>query len=199
MLATVVGRFVDQFDSCPWGGVVGHTTSATRLVRQPGPAQGLYTEEERRRRDQSPWTMVQGVLAPAQFAVFLVSLALVARFLLTGNGETVALASIVLKTVVLYAIMITGAVWERQVFGRYLFAPAFYWEDAVSMIVLALHTAYLVALLSGALDSHRLMLLALAGYGTYVVNAAQFVLKFRTARREQPRWAAGARRMEASA
>ncbi len=81
--------------------------------------------------------MVQGVLAPAQFAVFLVSLGLVARFLITGEGEAVATASVVFKTGVLYLIMITGSIWERAVFGRYLFAPAFFWEDVVSMVVLA--------------------------------------------------------------
>ena len=41
--------------------------------------------------------------------------------------------------------MVTGAIWEKVVFGRYLFAPAFFWEDVFSMLVLALHTAYLVA------------------------------------------------------
>ena len=188
MFTAVVGRFVDQFDSCPWGGVIGHTATAGRATRRPARPASLYTDAERRRRDDSPWTTVQGVLAPAQFAVFLVSLAVVTRFLLTGEGETVALASIVFKTVVLYVIMVTGSIWERQVFGRYLFAPTFFWEDAVSMIVLALHTGYLVALATGALDSHHLMLLALAAYGTYVVNAAQFVVKFRMARRQQPGW-----------
>ena len=49
--------------------------------------------------------------------------------------------------------MITGSIWEKDVFGRYLFAPAFFWEDVFSMLVLALHTAYLAALFSGALDA----------------------------------------------
>jgi 3-vinyl bacteriochlorophyllide hydratase len=133
------------------------------------------------------------VLAPAQFAVFLVSFALVARFLLTGEGEAVATASIVFKTAVLYLIMVTGSIWERAVFGRYLFAPAFWWEDAVSMVVLALHTTYLVSLLTGALDVRAQMFLALAAYSTYVINAAQFVLKLQAARRETPSWPAGAR------
>jgi 3-vinyl bacteriochlorophyllide hydratase len=78
--------------------------------------------------------------------------------------------------------MVTGSIWEREVFGRYLFAPAFYWEDMVSMLVLALHTAYLASLLTGALSAHDQMLLALSAYVTYVVNATQFVLKLRAAR-----------------
>ncbi len=118
-------------------------------------SKSLYTAEERQRRDASKWTLVQGVLAPFQFLVFLVSLALVLRFLWTGHGQAAAAVSVVTKTITLYAIMITGSIWEKDVFGRYLFAPAFFWEDAFSMLVLALHTAYLVALFVGLLDSAR--------------------------------------------
>lgn len=145
--------------------------------------QPLYTAEERRRRDASRWTLVQGILAPLQFVVFLVSLWLVVGFLLTGEGLVAATVSVVIKTLVLYAIMVTGSFWEKDVFGRYLFAPAFFWEDVVSMLVLALHTAYLIALLSNILDVRQQMLLALAAYAAYVVNATQFVLKLRAARR----------------
>jgi len=142
----------------------------------------LYSEDERVRRDKSPWTLVQGVLAPLQFLVFLVSLFLVLRYLQTGAGLAAATASIVVKTVALYAIMITGSLWERDVYGRYLFAPAFYWEDVVSMLVLGLHTAYLVVLIADSLPPHQQMLLALAAYAAYLVNAIQFLVKFRRAR-----------------
>ncbi len=149
----------------------------TRRATQP-----LYTPEERARRDASPWTMVQGILAPVQFLVFLVSLWLVLSYLATGEGFLAATISIVVKTLTLYAIMITGSIWEKDVFGRYLFAPAFFWEDAVSMLVLALHTAYLAALFAGALSPTGQMWLALAAYVSYVVNAGQFVWKLRAAR-----------------
>ena len=142
----------------------------------------LYTPEERRRRDASPWTLVQGVLAPLQFLVCLISIALVWRFLATGQGELAATASIVAKTLTLYTIMVTGRIWEKDVFGVYLFAPSFFWEDMVSMAVLALHTGYLVALFTGALDTRQQMILALVAYATYAINALQFVLKLRAAR-----------------
>ena len=145
---------------------------------------GLYTAEERARRDRSVWTLVQGVLAPLQFLVFLVSLGLVLRYLATGEGFFAATISIIIKTLTLYVIMVTGSIWEREVFGRYLFAPAFFWEDVVSMLVLALHTAYLVALFTGALSEREQMQLALAAYASYVVNAGQFLLKLRSARIE---------------
>jgi 3-vinyl bacteriochlorophyllide hydratase len=143
---------------------------------------GLYTPEQRLRRDATRWTVVQGILAPTQFLVFLVSLGLVLRALLTGEGLQAASISVVLKTFVLYAIMITGAIWEKKVFDCYLFAPAFYWEDVFSMLVIALHTAYLWALFTGALGTRGQLLLALAAFGAYVINATQFVLKLRAAR-----------------
>ncbi len=125
---------------------------------------------------------MQGLLAPAQFLVFLVSLILVVRTLVTGQGFMAASVSVVVKTLFLYAIMITGAIWEKKVFGRYLFAPAFYWEDVFSMLVIALHTAYLGALFTGWLGHRGQLLLALAAFATYVVNATQFILKLRAAR-----------------
>jgi 3-vinyl bacteriochlorophyllide hydratase len=125
---------------------------------------------------------VQGVLAPLQFVVFLISLVLIVRYLLTGEGFTAATISVVVKTFVLYTIMVTGAIWEKVVFGQYLFAPAFYWEDVVSMLVIALHTAYLAALLTNFVGPQGQMLIALAAYATYFINAAQFLLKLRSAR-----------------
>jgi 3-vinyl bacteriochlorophyllide hydratase len=152
--------------------------------RRPDPSRHppLYTAEERRRRDATPWTLVQGILAPIQFVVFAVSVVLVLRYLTTGYGLAAATVSIVVKTLVLYTIMVTGSIWEREVFGCYLFARPFYWEDMFSMVVLALHTAYLASLLGGFLDPRAQMYLALAAYATYVVNATQFVLKLRAAR-----------------
>ncbi|MGY6710479.1 MAG: 2-vinyl bacteriochlorophyllide hydratase [Rhizobiaceae bacterium] len=144
----------------------------------------LYTTEQRKRRDASPWTLVQGILAPVQFVIFMASLALILRYLLTGEGLELAHASIVAKTLALYAIMITGSIWEKVVFGKYLFAPAFFWEDVFSMLVLGLHTAYLVCLWGGWLGSAELMAVALAAYATYVINAGQFLYKLRMARLE---------------
>ena len=167
--------------SSPAAPLLAPRTSAPSPLRAP-----LYTPEERRRRDASRWTLVQGVLAPLQFVAFAVSVALVARFLATGDGLVIAHASVVVKTLFLYAIMVTGALWEHDVYGRYLFAPAFYWEDVVSMGVIALHTFYMVALAGGLLAPRALMAVALAAYATYVVNAAQFVLKLRAARLADP-------------
>ena len=148
------------------------------LVSRP-----LYTPDQKQRRDATAWTLVQGLLAPLQFLVFLISLGLIAYAYSTDRFWDLALASVVVKTLVLYLIMVTGAIWEKVVFGQYLFAPAFFWEDVVSMVVIALHTAYLVAWWQADVVSLQTQIgLALAAYATYVLNAGQFLYKLRRAR-----------------
>ena len=142
----------------------------------------LYTPEQRIRRDNSKWTTVQAVLAPIQFVVCFISIFLVLRYLASGIGYNLATSSIVIKTLILYLIMFTGAIWEKEVFGQYLLAPAFFWEDVVSFFVIALHTAYLISLIAGFLTSEGQMWLALVAYLAYFINAIQFLLKLRSGR-----------------
>jgi 3-vinyl bacteriochlorophyllide hydratase len=124
-------------------------------------------------------------LAPLQFLAFVVSVVLIMRTLVVGDHATAAAVSVVVKTFLLLAIMVTGAIWEKDVFGQYLFAPAFYWEDVFSMLVIALHVAYVVALAASIGDVREQLILALCGYAAYAVNATQFVLKLRAARRQE--------------
>ncbi len=128
---------------------------------------------------------MQGILAPLQFLVCLVSAGLVARYLVSGEGLAIANLSVLVKTAVLLLIMVTGSIWEKVVFDEWLFAAPFFWEDVVSMGVIALHLGYVAALFTGALEPRALMSLALVAYAAYVVNAVQFVLKLRAARRSE--------------
>lgn len=149
---------------------------------QPPVRPPLYTAAERARRDATRWTLVQGLLAPLQFLAFAVSVVLVLRYVTTGAGYEAATLSILVKTGLLFLIMITGAIWEKVVFGQYLLAPAFFWEDVFSFAVIALHSAYIAALWADVLSPMGLMVLALAAYAAYVINAAQFLRKLRLAR-----------------
>jgi len=158
------------------------TSAQSEVLAGTCRSSSLYTDAQRKRRDESIWTLVQGILAPIQFLVFLCSLLLVARYLLSGEGEFAAELSILLKTLILYMIMITGSIWEKVVFGEWLFARPFFWEDVFSMAVLALHTAYLVMLFGGWGTVEERLYVALAAYATYVVNAGQFLWKLRMAR-----------------
>jgi len=177
-LSKAIDELIERVAPCPW---VGHAGGRPFDVKAASP-RPLYTSEERGRRDHSAWTIVQGVLAPLQFLAFGVSVVMIAHYLTTGRDLALAEASILVKTAFLYAIMITGSIWEKVVFGRWLFARSFFWEDVVSMLVLALQTAYVAALLSGWGSPRDQIMIAVAAYGAYAVNATQFVLKLRAAR-----------------
>jgi 3-vinyl bacteriochlorophyllide hydratase len=181
VLLGLVERVIGRFDNCPWATVAGDIPISSH---DPPCRRPIYSAEERKRRDATVWTLVQGWLAPIQFLVFIVSLCLVLHYFATGGGLALATGSVVVKTLILYSIMVTGCVWEREVFGVYLFARAFFWEDVGSVIVLVLHSSYIVALRAGYLSAGELLMLALAAYAAYIVNAGQFVLKLRAARRE---------------
>lgn len=148
---------------------------------------GLYTPEQRARRDATRWTVVQGILAPVQFLVCLVSAGLVVRFLATGEGLWLANVSVLVKTVLLLTIMVTGSIWEKVVFDEWLFAEPFFWEDVVSMGVIALHLLYVAGLFAGWFAPRALMTIALVAYAAYVINAVQFILKLRAARLQEQR------------
>lgn len=153
-----------------------------RAQQRQQPQQLLYTQAQRRRRDESRWTLVQGVLAPVQFVVFAVSAVLVCRFLLTGEGHDLAALSVLVKTLILLLIMVTGAFWEKAVFGQYLFVPAFFWEDVVSNVVIVAHLAYVLMFAWSFGTQVEQMLVALIAYALYLINAAQYLVKFRRAR-----------------
>ncbi len=161
--------------------IASHTTALGQR-EQKKDRDLLYTAEEKKRRDETIWTLVQGVLAPLQFFVFLVSTYLVIRYLNTGEGYQIATISVIFKTSILMLIMVTGAIWEKVVFGQYLLAPAFFWEDIVSFFVIFLHIAYVLALWINLFSEQQLMLLALVAYVAYFVNALQFLIKLRAAR-----------------
>jgi 3-vinyl bacteriochlorophyllide hydratase len=182
-LADAIDEMIERIAPCPWVGHAGGRPFEVKAWAASTP-RPLYTPEERRRRDGSAWTVVQGVLAPLQFLAFAVSAGLIAYYLMTGRGLALAEGSILVKTAFLYAIMITGSIWEKAVFGRWLFAPSFFWEDLVSFLVMGLQTLYVAALLSGWGSPRDQIMIAVAAYGAYFVNATQFVLKLRAARLE---------------
>lgn len=133
-----------------------------------------YTPEQLAKRESSVWTKVQMVLAPVQFLAFLVSFGLVAHYLVTGEGYTVANASVLVKIALLWAITITGMIWEKEIFGHYFLAREFFWEDVGNAVAMVTHNLYFIAQWLHA-PNRIVMLIMLLAYCTYLVNCAQFV------------------------
>ncbi len=136
----------------------------------------MYTPEQLERRNRSPWTKAQFILAPIQFVVFLISFALVIRYLATGEGYWIATISVWLKIALIWALTITGMLWEHDIYGKYFMAPEFFWEDLGNLIAIITHNAYFVAVWLH-LDERTVMWVMVFAYVTYLFNAGQFIVK----------------------
>jgi 3-vinyl bacteriochlorophyllide hydratase len=136
----------------------------------------IYTPEQLARRNASPWTRVQVILAPIQFFVFLISFALVVRYLATSRGYEIANVSVLVKIGLLWAITVSGMIWEKQVFGQYFLAREFFWEDVGNAMAMLFHNLYFLAQALGW-SQRAVMTFMLIAYCSYLINCAQFVIK----------------------
>ncbi len=137
-----------------------------------------YTPAQLERRNASVWTKVQAILAPIQFVIFIAGLAVTLMYQAGAGIDSFTWVTIfvILKTFVFLLIFVTGAFFENDVFGKYVFAPEFFWEDVGSSIAIVVHFSYFVLFYMGA-DENILIWTALLAYLSYLINAAQFVLR----------------------
>lgn len=136
----------------------------------------MYTPDQLRRREASRWTQVQIVLAPIQFLAFIISFALVIRYLVTGEGYWVATVSVWVKIFLIWALTITGMLWEYDMYDHYFMAKEFFWEDLGNLIAIITHNLYFVAVWMGA-SQRVIMWVMVFAYITYLFNAGQFVAR----------------------
>ncbi|NEX12664.1 2-vinyl bacteriochlorophyllide hydratase [Prosthecochloris sp. ZM] len=137
-----------------------------------------YTPEQLEKRNASVWTKVQAILAPLQFILFLAGLTVTWLYKEGIWIEDFSWVTIfvILKTLMLVLIFVTGAFFEKEVFDQYAFAPEFFWEDVGSAIAMVVHISYFILFFMG-LDEQILILTALLAYLSYLINAAQFVIR----------------------
>lgn len=127
---------------------------------------------------------MQAVLAPLQFLAFIISLGLVIRYLLTGDGYTIANISVLIKIGLLWLITVTGMIWEKEIFGHWFLAPQFFWEDVGNAVAMILHNLYFLARWL-AWSDRAVMTLMLVAYVGYLFNMAQFIVKGLRAKRQR--------------
>ena len=144
----------------------------------------MYTEEQVQKRNKSIWTKLMSTLAPLQFIAFVISFYLVCRYLVTGDGYTVATASVLIKIALLWAMTIVGILWEKEMYGHYFMCKEFFWEDFGNLVALLTHNAYFVV---QWLDFSRqsIMLVMCLAYTTYLFNFAQFMVKMMRSRQQR--------------
>lgn len=144
-----------------------------------------YTVAQLERRNRSIWTPVQGFGALTQFATFVASLVLVARYITTGEGYALTTVVCVAKVLMLVFMSITGMAWEDEVFGQMFLARQFFWEDIGNAVSLAGNGLYLATLFLGL--SHNIQMLAMCvALATYLLNFGQFAVRgVRSARQKR--------------
>ncbi|GAC1397412.1 MAG: hypothetical protein NVS2B8_08440 [Vulcanimicrobiaceae bacterium] len=136
----------------------------------------------RDRRTSSIWTIVHPLFAIGQLLAFFVSVGLLIAFFRGAVSYEMVHVSVLVKIGLMVGAVLTGSLWEHDVFGYWWFAPEFLLEDVMTLIVFLFQLAYLVVV-----AFHRdlmpavLMMLGLA-YTVYVVNVAQYI--HRTQRRK---------------
>ncbi|MBZ4219860.1 MAG: 2-vinyl bacteriochlorophyllide hydratase [Chlorobium sp.] len=137
-----------------------------------------YTPEQLERRNASVWTKVQGILAPIQFVMFLAGITVTWLYQSDNGIDNFAWITffVTLKTFMLVLIFVTGGFFELEVFGQFAFVHEFFWEDFGSAIAMVVHLSYFILFFMG-LDESTLIWTALLAYLSYLVNAAQFVIR----------------------
>ena len=136
-----------------------------------------YTPEQLRKRNNSVWTTVQLVLAPIQFVVFIVGVILTFMYY-NGSLENFSLVTwaLLIKTIFLVVLFVTGAFFEKEIFDIWVYSPEFFWEDIGSSVATIVHFLYFVLAYLG-FSQEALIWTAFAAYFTYVVNAAQYLIR----------------------
>lgn len=146
-----------------------------------------YTPEQLDKRNKSIWTKVQLILAPIQFVVFLIGVALTIYYY-TGVIDNFAWVTwaILIKTIFLVVLFVTGAFFEKEIFGIWVYSPEFFWEDIGSTIATTVHFLYFVLAYLGYSET-VLIWTALAAYFTYVVNAIQYLVRIYLEKKNEKR------------
>lgn len=147
-----------------------------------------YTPEQLAKRNASVWTDVQLILAPIQFFVFLAGVTV--TYLYFQNNEVFSFywvsIAILFKTFLFALLFITGAYFEKEIFGKWVFSKEFLWEDIGSTIAGAFHLLYFVFAFMGAREN-VLVIEAFIAYSTYVANALQYLVRIILEKRNEKR------------
>jgi len=136
-----------------------------------------YTPDQLRKRNNSVWTKVQLYLAPIQFVVFIIGVILTVMYYQGVLDDfSIVTWALLIKTIFLVVLFVTGAFFEKEVFDIWVFSPEFLWEDIGSSIATTVHFLYFVLAYLGY-PKDVLVWTAFAAYFTYVVNAIQYLIR----------------------
>ena len=124
----------------------------------------------------SIWTRIHPVFAIGQLGVFLVSVVLLALYFLHMVPFTAVHDSVLMKIALMIGAMITGSLWEHDVFGPWWFAHEFFIEDVMTLNVFLLHIGYLITVYVWPQTMNAVLSMLGVAYAVYAFNVAQYII-----------------------
>jgi 3-vinyl bacteriochlorophyllide hydratase len=135
------------------------------------------TPEQRERKRKSVWTIAHLPFALGQLMAFFVSVVFLIGFF-RGTATFEALhTSVLVKIGLMAGALITGSLWEHDVYGKWWFAPEFFLEDLMTFNVVLLQGAYLYYMYVVHAPIGTLTGLLVAGYTVYLINVVQYIVR----------------------
>lgn len=129
----------------------------------------------RERRAASVWTMIHPVFALGQLLAFVVSVGLLIAYLRHGVSFHAVHVSVLTKIGLMVGAVITGSLWEHDVFGHWWFAPEFMFEDVMTLIVFIMQLSYLLMVFTHPENMRAILGILVLAYATYLANVAQYI------------------------
>jgi 3-vinyl bacteriochlorophyllide hydratase len=137
------------------------------------------------RRSKSIWTIVHPIFAIGQLLAFFVSVGFLVAYFLGHVSFNLVQITVLAKIALMFGALITGALWEHDVYGYWWFAPEFLQEDVMTLFVFITQMAYLAAYYSRASSSSAYIILLLLAYAIYFINVAQYIHRTQMMKRDE--------------
>jgi len=129
------------------------------------------------RRDTSVWTRIHPIFAIGQLGVFIVSVALFALYAVHLVPFAAVYLSVLLKIALMIGAIVTGSLWEHDVFGEWWFAEEFFVEDVMTVNVFLLHVAVVVMFFRMPDQLGAVAGMLAFAYVIYTINVGQYLIQ----------------------
>ena len=128
------------------------------------------------RREASTWTRIHPAFAIGQLGAFAVSVVFLVLFFFHLTSFATLYLSVLVKIAFMIGAVITGSLWEHDMFGKWWFAHEFFVEDVMTMNVFLLHVAFLVTVYVWPSHMPAILSVLLVAYGAYALNVVQYIV-----------------------
>ncbi len=129
------------------------------------------------RRKASIWTRVHPIFAIGQLGIFVVSLVLLGLYFFHVVSFATVYLSVLVKIFAMIGAIVSGSLWERDVFGPWWFAHEFFLEDVMTLNVFVLHVGFLITVYAWPSNEQAMIVMLLLAYGAYGFNAVQYIVR----------------------